>query len=366
MNIDIYLAVFGAIATLYGAFLTWKYRRKNKLIIYVYNYYSSTYVLDDIENDIKILYKDQEVSEMNLIELLFYNAGNTVIEGRRILNDKPIIFKTNDEYRIYDFRVIELGRQGIEPTLLWMSENSVELKFELLKPKESIRIQLYTDCEIEDLLVKGRIEEFVHMNELGYNYNIDKIKISKYNIRTFIFCLLVSMFFAFIAIYNFNERLLTLQNENTIRVAFESKDDSTQDRSFFSLFFNRDSLYYQNVYGLPDSVIVQGFLDEDVFNNRSIYLYNRLDLRTYRMSNVRENYYELDFVMFFIMPLVAGFGFVFYFIAFIYYSALLKRGYGLMTVDERLEILPRYIQNIVLKHRYQKEQKYERKNAEDA
>lgn len=351
MNLEIIIAIIGFFLALLGIILTIRSRQRKDISLAVLRSESTTYVTQELRKDVKIYFKDQPVEKLNLIEIIFKNTGNTNIDGSQIFKNKPISIYTHEELRILHSLIIPTGREGIYPQISKISDQEIKLNFDILKPNEIIRLRIYTTADIEDLKIKGRIQEIEDLNEKELPFLNIPIK-GYYNIL--LPGIILMLLYSFIVIHSIYDDTKTFFNKKYVILTYTDQINNFKSADSLNLVKEQrhDSLYYTNGYCKADTIIRNEFLISNFRIEKIEYYYFRKTIRKERLKNIIENIFKLDTLIFLSYRYTTSLIFlvllsVITWILFHYRIIHLLTTWKMLTKEEKLRIVPNSLKFII-------------------
>lgn len=160
VNNSFFGLLFGAGLTLFILFL----QRQNIEIGYtVLN--RNVIAKGNVDKNMVILYKNDTIANLNIMEFAFWNHGTQYIDKKNISETIPLIISANSEVQILDYKIIKKSRNNLNFSMSKntdVKEPGVVLKLEGddgLEKFDGIKIQiLYSGAENLDWKISGRIK----------------------------------------------------------------------------------------------------------------------------------------------------------------------------------------------------------------
>lgn len=130
-------------------------------------------------NDISVFYKNNNVPDVSISKIAFWNGGNQTIELDDIASRDPIIFSINENYSIQDISIIKCTDEKNDISIEKLSEKQYKLVFDYIKPKEGCLIQIiHTSTRGSDVIISGTLKKGNDLSK--FNSSPSKSKIINY------------------------------------------------------------------------------------------------------------------------------------------------------------------------------------------
>lgn len=100
LEFDTLLSIIGVVLSLFGIFVSYHFFKKGKIKRILAFSSESMLTLNGNHKDIRILYKDISVPNLNTSVWEFENKGNQSLIGSDFIGDYNILFTSNDKYTI--------------------------------------------------------------------------------------------------------------------------------------------------------------------------------------------------------------------------------------------------------------------------
>lgn len=152
--------------------------------------------LNTYEN-LKISYNNEDIKSLTSSIIKIKNIGTDIVISSDIAPSTPIVIKTTEKFLLNDISQYEINVSNNKSTvkLSKLNENSLQVLFDFLNPKDEISI---TILHTGDIYVEGdlmtttitnhtRKNKFIDTDTLGYNEIYDKINETQKVISKFAF-----------------------------------------------------------------------------------------------------------------------------------------------------------------------------------
>lgn len=112
-----------------------------------------------IIDDIHVFWKDQEVPNLSITRIYFYNEGNLPIVASDVLSNNPLRLEMTSGCKILEYSVTMSSQKDNEITLHCSSDGKrLDMQFVYLDPKDRFIVTIYhTALNSEDINLLGKI-----------------------------------------------------------------------------------------------------------------------------------------------------------------------------------------------------------------
>ncbi|MTJ91571.1 MAG: hypothetical protein F8N36_01715 [Desulfovibrio sp.] len=107
--------------------------------------------LDEIPNDVKILYKGSEIKQLNKTNIILWNCGTETLHGASIVEDSPLCISLLNGDNILRFQIVKETRTVNKVRLIALENNnhSINIQFDFLDPNDGVNIEILHDSRID-------------------------------------------------------------------------------------------------------------------------------------------------------------------------------------------------------------------------
>lgn len=109
--------------------------------------------------DLKILYKEQEVGDLSVTEYIIWNSGNKAIKSEDIVSDRPLRIKALSQSKILSAEIINENEKTNHFSLFDMDSKAVSIRFEYVDSNEGIVVRIIHTGNPLDLDLDCKIME---------------------------------------------------------------------------------------------------------------------------------------------------------------------------------------------------------------
>ena len=203
--ISIISAIIGIIATI----LVYRFSKREKLLLLAY---TTELLISDYKseiNELTIKYKNEEIENLNVLKIAFWNSGKSTIVENDISSTNPIIFQIDKESKILNISIVGKSEKSINPIVTKMNNYTVSIGFEYLNYNDGFVIQLLHTGKNTEFSISGTIKTYNGKltNEKSLiNNDIIKKKLNRALYISFIITVVIITITAFSINYLFNKQ----------------------------------------------------------------------------------------------------------------------------------------------------------------
>lgn len=143
LEFDTLLSIIGVILSLVGIFASFHFFKKGKMRRILAYSSESMLTLNGNHKDIRILYKDISVPNLNTSAWEFKNKGNKSLVGSDFTGDYNIFFASNDKYTIIGAEIEHMKDCSVQIDFLDDDCSQFEIKFDYLNPGSVFRLNIF-------------------------------------------------------------------------------------------------------------------------------------------------------------------------------------------------------------------------------